>query len=263
MIPYIGGKSQMSKLIIQNFPKDYEKTTYVEVFGGGGWVLFKKDPSFIEVYNDLNSTLVNLFKIIRDEYELFKHKAEWSLHSREMFEEALNKIKEDSFDCNIEKALAQAIKQIQSSSGNGDSWGYMVKAEKYASGKWLPFLRRIELINARLKKVEIENLDFEALINKYDRTSTLFYVDPPYVDTEFYYNKDDKYFTKSDHERLAKVLKSIKGKFVLSYYEHPLVLELYNGFRMIKKGTVKHSSGITVNSKKERPKATELLIFNY
>jgi DNA adenine methylase len=42
MIPYIGGKSAIAKWIIENFPKDYPRLTYVEVFGGAGWVLFKK-----------------------------------------------------------------------------------------------------------------------------------------------------------------------------------------------------------------------------
>lgn len=84
----MGGKSALSRWIIDNFPEDFEKRTYVEVFGGGGWVLFKKEPSYVEVYNDLNSHLVNLFKTIRDNYPEFEHKAEWSLHSREMYNEA-------------------------------------------------------------------------------------------------------------------------------------------------------------------------------
>ena len=265
MIPYIGGKFAMSKLIISQFPEDYRKRTYVEVFGGGGWVLFKKDPSNIEVYNDLNSTLVTIFRTIRDDYEKFRHLSEWSLHSRELFEEALRKIRSDQFDCDLEKALAKAITQIQSFSGEGKSWAYEVQSpNKRISGSWLPFLRRLSLINARLKRVQIENLDFERLIQKYDRPTTLFYVDPPYVNTEQYYNSKNVHFTKDDHYRLAKVLHSIKGKFVLSYYEHPLVRNLYPNNRIIAKDNIK-SSVVIRNDKntKSRPKSRELLIFNY
>lgn len=85
MIPYIGGKSYLANWIISQFPKGYEQLSYCEVFGGGGWVLFKKETSNIETYNDLNKNLVNLFRIIRDNYKAFEHRAEWSLHSREMY----------------------------------------------------------------------------------------------------------------------------------------------------------------------------------
>jgi DNA adenine methylase len=39
-IPYIGGKSRLAKWIISHFPENYKKMSYVEPFGGGGWVLF-------------------------------------------------------------------------------------------------------------------------------------------------------------------------------------------------------------------------------
>ena len=60
MLSYIGGKSFLSRWIISNFPENYQSMTYCEPFGGGGWVLFKKDESSVEIYNDLNSDLVNL-----------------------------------------------------------------------------------------------------------------------------------------------------------------------------------------------------------
>ena len=112
MIPYIGGKCALANWIISNFPNDYQQKTYCEVFGGGGWVLFKKDESFLEVYNDLNKNLVNLFKIIRDDYQNFEHKCQWSLHSREMYTEARNKLKDDKFLNDIERALHYAITKV-------------------------------------------------------------------------------------------------------------------------------------------------------
>ena len=76
MIPYFGGKSYTARWIISNFPKDYKDLTYCEVFGGGGWVLFKKKPSAVEIYNDLNRELVNLFLVIRDHHKEFAHHVE-------------------------------------------------------------------------------------------------------------------------------------------------------------------------------------------
>ena len=262
MIPYMGGKSALAGWVISHFPENYKDMVYCEVFGGGGWVLFKKDLSNLEIYNDLNSHLVNLFKVIRDDYEKFNHKCQWSLHSREMFYEAKEKLKDDKFLNDIEKAMHYAISQVQAFSGCS-GWGYVLTADKIVSGKWLPFAKRLELINARLKRVQIEQLDFEKVIKKYDTKKTLFYCDPPYVEKEFYYNKNNVSFKLDDHVRLAELLKSIKGKFVLSYYDHKLVRELYKDFRIIEKATKKASRGNVGKYKNEvKPEAIELLITN-
>lgn len=265
MLPYIGGKSYLASWIISKFPKNYRELSYCEVFGGGGWVLFKKDQSNVETYNDLNKNLVNLFRVIRDNYPEFEHRAQWSLHSREMYDEARKKLADDKFLSDVEKAMHYAVIKSQTfSAQNSPSWGYGVISPKLYSGKWLPFLKRLSLINARLKRVQIECLDFERLIAKYDREDTLFYLDPPYVDVEFYYNVAGVEFQKKDHERLASILKQIKGKFVLSYYKHPLIKSLYKGHKIESKIASKHSAGITINSKtKVKPKSTEWLITNY
>lgn len=63
-IPWIGGKSQLAKRIISEFPEKFDR--YIEVFGGGGSVLFASDKHApMEVYNDANGQLVNLFRCIK------------------------------------------------------------------------------------------------------------------------------------------------------------------------------------------------------
>lgn len=265
MIPYIGGKSNLANWIISNFPDDYQTRTYIEAFGGAGWVLLKKPESRLEVYNDLNKNLVNLFRIIRDNYPKFKDKIDWCLHSRELYKEAKEKLKEDNFLDDLERAMYYAIEQGQSFGGKpGGSWGYQVTATKFVSGKWLPFIKRLDVVNSRLEKVQIECLDFERLIKKYDHKNAFFYLDPPYYKAEFYYNTPEVHFTEEDHTRLASLLKNIEGKFALSYYEDEAILKLYKGFRIIRKDSVKHSRGCCGGLKEiPKPKTTELLIMNY
>lgn len=84
-------------------------------------------------------------------------------------------------------------------------------------------------VQERLRGVNIENKDFADLIKVYDRPTALFYLDPPYVDTEKYY---DSPFCAQDHQRLREVLGHIKGRFILSYNDHPLVRELYADYRI-------------------------------
>ena len=84
----------------------------------------------------------------------------------------------------------------------------------------------------RLKNVIIEHEDFEQLIKTYDRPTAVFYVDPPYVGSERYYNKKYSRFTMSDHERLCRCLKSIKGRFILSYNDCNFVREMYKDYNI-------------------------------
>ena len=84
----------------------------------------------------------------------------------------------------------------------------------------------------RLKSVIIENRDFEDLIKTYDRDSALFYVDPPYVASERYYNRNYTKFNKDDHIRLNAVLKGIKGRFILSYNDCDFIRNLYKDYNI-------------------------------
>jgi DNA adenine methylase len=107
--------------------------------------------------------------------------------------------------------------------------------------------RNFSVWSQRLKGVTIENLSFEALIQEYDRSGTLFYCDPPYVGTEGQYELEDG-FGLAEHRKLAEILRGIKGNFVLSYNDCPLVRELYEGckFREVE---VRYTLGADVSSR--------------
>ena len=84
-ISWIGGKKLLRDEILARLPPHYDK--YIEVFGGAGWVLFRKPPDKkIEVYNDFNSNLVNLFRCVRDKPDKLKYKLRYVLNSREDFD---------------------------------------------------------------------------------------------------------------------------------------------------------------------------------
>lgn len=89
---------------------------------------------------------------------------------------------------------------------------------------------RLEELHERLAGVVVENLDFEAFLRRYDRPTTLFYLDPPYWGTEGYYGK--ALFGRTDFERLAGVLRELKGRFILSINDRPEVRETFAGFTM-------------------------------
>ncbi len=214
---WIGGKKALRDKIIERFPLNY--TRYIEVFGGGGWVLFHKEPgNDFEVYNDFNPNLVNLYRCVRDSPAELCDELRYMLNSRLEFD-YVKKMMHLRTDIPDIKRAAYFYQLIRYSYASGiDTYG----AQPHSMWNNFPLIH-----NAceRLQKVIIENKDFEKLIDQYDREQSFFYCDPPYFNTENYY--EDVGFTREDHERLARTLRGIEGKFLLSYNDCQEIRELY------------------------------------
>ena len=83
-ISWIGGKKLLRDEIIARFPEQYGR--YIEVFGGAAWVLFRKDRHApMEIYNDANSDLVNLFRVAKFHAGELARQLDLMFMSREMF----------------------------------------------------------------------------------------------------------------------------------------------------------------------------------
>lgn len=222
---YFGGKQKLSKTIISIMPAHIH--LFVEVFGGSGAVLFAKEPNNLEVYNDVDSGLVNFFRVIRDSEQFQKFYSQVLLlpYSREEYYFCARnwRIQKDP----IMKAVLWYAAMRQSFSGMfGKSWGHsrFVKQSKCVNA----YLSSIELlpdISQRLMHVQIESMDCIELIKKYDSSESFFYCDPPYVS---YTRKDGQYqheISYQKHSRLLDLLAKIKGKFILSGYPSKLYKE--------------------------------------
>lgn len=254
LINWVGGKRLLRKTIAPLIPKDIK--SYIEPFGGGGWVLFYKDRwADLEIYNDLDGRLVNLFRIVKYHPNAFKEEYKYLLGSRDMFFQFLN----GTFITDIQKAVQFYFIITRSFGGKGSSFGTVKKSSGGASKSQKNVLDKIDAIHERLDKVMIENRDFETLIKQYDFEDAFFYCDPPYSQGCGYDVTSTKDF---DHERLREVLGNIKGRFLLSYDDSPKVRELYKGFEMIE---VERLNGINNRSDVENRKKIfrELLIANY
>ena len=221
-ISWIGGKKSSRDIIIPRFPMFYEK--YIEVFGGGGWILFGKPPgNDHEIFNDANSNISNLFYCVREHSGELIEKLRYVLNCREDFERIKHIINEKAEIGDIQRA-ANFYQLIRYSYASGcDSYG----GKSHSMWSNFPL---IEQASRRLQKVVIENKDFEKLISAQDSEMSFFYCDPPYFSTESYYNNVG--FTGADHERLRDTLKKISGKFLLSYNDCPAIRELYQGYEM-------------------------------
>jgi DNA adenine methylase len=121
-------------------------------------------------------------------------------------------------------------------------------------------LQELRRVRERLSGVIIECDDFERVMKRWDGEETFFYLDPPYYGAEGYY----KGFSREDHERLLRLLREVKGKWLLSGYANELYdreLDGYNRFEFdaVKYSYYKAGSG----SKIYRPRVKEVLWCNY
>lgn len=256
-IAWIGGKRILAKTIISMMP---EHRTYVEVFGGAGWVLFRKQPSEVEVWNDLNSDLVNLFRIVRNKLHVFKRRQYFLLSSREEYQAFQRELKTGKFKDDIDRAIAFYY-CVRNSFGSGIFTGYAFapsRRPRYCAG-----LENLKEASERLKNVYIDNLSFDRLIPNYNRKETLFYCDPPYY---MLLNKSEgSYyqctFTPEDHVRLRDVLKGIAGKFILSYDNHPEIRRLYRRFKVTETEPVLYSMSNRLHAPARR--ISEFVITNF
>ena len=279
MLSYIGGKSKIGKWITPFYPTDME--TYVETFGGMFWCFYNMDlekyPNLkTVVYNDFNPLNYNLFKCLENPTELLKVVNSIPCQEKgvdntpELYKILFGNLQQSLFsgelvikspDYMVAAQYAYILTQVFSGS-KPESSSFIDLKGKYKS-KYLTF--RDKLANPKwvekfLKITKVENLDFETVIQKYDSESTYFYLDPPYWKTENYYSNHD--FDRKDHERLARTLHQVKGKFSLSYYEFDLLREWFPQpqYRWESKEFVKAAAA---TKGKTQNKGTELLILNY
>ena len=250
----MGGKKALRKLIYTMFPAKFDR--YIEVFGGGGWVLFGKPPDqkCMEVYNDYNSNLANLFYCVKNRTgSLLRELGFLPLNSRDEFTVIKNFLDKREFDTQFlqeelelaghslpppefeeikaillenakvtdVKRAAAFFKLIRYSYGSGcTSYGCQpFDVRKCFAAIWQA--------SRRLADTVVENKDFEALIRQYDRDSAFFYCDPPYYETEGHYAV---VFRKEDHARLRDALAASKGKWMVSYNDCEFIRELYAGY---------------------------------
>lgn len=270
-LSYIGGKSRIGTWIRNYIPNDVE--TYVEPFSGMFWVFFKLDiPQFKNlkrvVYNDFNPLNVNLFNCIVNYDDFYDVIKDYKSQDKELFNKCQSEIFHTDFKVDLSEpdyhtAAKYAYVLSQVWSGTNPEKGKFIDLKGKYKSKFDSF--KGKLTNDKWKtyfdKITVcENMDFQDVIEKYDSPSTYFYCDPPYYKTEKYYANHD--FGLDTHERLADSLKSIDGKFSLSYYHFDQLDEWFvrGDYRWVQKDF--HKAAMA-KAGKSQTKGTEILIMNY
>jgi DNA adenine methylase len=242
-----GGKRYLAPWVISLFPKDYQEYDYVEPFVGAGSVFLNKTPAHkhIEVINDLDTGVVQIFRALRDEPDHFISRLKKITYSDRVFKRELKR-QGGEYEDYLDHAVSEFVVRRMSRGGLKKAFGWSDRQRGGQPGDvnaWKTIIQSLPLIADRLKDTRILNKDAMKVISAFDGDNVLFYVDPPYphesrVSTDAYGFE----MSNQDHARLAEELNKCRGKVVLSGYPCGLYDKLFEGWRCETKQVANHSS---------------------
>lgn len=235
---WYGGKYSHLGFILPHIPRD--ATHFCDVFGGSGAVILNVEPFPVETYNDIDSELVNFFEVLRnDSSDLIRAIGLTPFSRAELMRaceptEGLSK---------MERARRFFVRARQTRTGLAQRssvgrWAHCrLTSRAGMSGsvsRWLGSVANLSEIVQRLLRIQIENADAMEVIERYDSSDTVFYLDPPYVhssrgDTSSYGYE----MTDEQHTELAETLQGISGRAVISGYRTDLYDRLYAKWRRV------------------------------
>ncbi|ECD9274890.1 DNA adenine methylase [Salmonella enterica subsp. salamae] len=249
IVPWIGGKRRLAKYILPLFPAH---TCYVEPFCGAAALYFLKTPSKIEVINDINGELVNLYRVVKHHLEEFVRQFKWALVSRQIYKWLQDTPEETLTD--IQRAARFYYLQKQAFGGKVADHSFGTSTTSAPRFNLLRIEEELSMAHLRLSRTLIEHLDWHQCIERYDRPHTLFYCDPPYWGTEGY-GVD---FPIGNYIHMSELARNIKGKMIISVNDIPEMRQAFNGLNI---QTVDISYNLKVTGKATPRK--ELVICNF
>jgi DNA adenine methylase len=236
-----GGKWKIAKWILEHFPRH---DTYVESFGGGASILLRKPRAKAELYNDLDETMVQVFRVLRDPDQAAEliRLLELTPFARGEFEDAYEPCQDDPIEA-VRRTLVRSYMGYGSDGTNGVyRTGFrrtITGKKKFPALEWATFPASLRRTVERLQGVVIESTDAFKLIPTMDDAGTLHYIDPPYLPETrsagnrrrgagYHVYKHD--LETSDHVRLLNLVKDLDGMVVLSGYPSELYADSLTGW---------------------------------
>lgn len=247
-LAYFGGKQYLVPVLLELLPPH---EVYVETHGGSAALLFAKHPAQLEVYNDLDSGLVNFYRVLRDAKRAKELRRLLMLtpYSREEWVECRLTWRQADTDVEMARRWFVALMQSFSKTPSSQGWSYCKQPSGHAVSKFRSLIDLIPAAVERLRCVQVDHVDALDALVRYDAPNTLFYVDPPYVPSTRKAGGYNHEMTVDDHKRLLTVLLELRGMVVLSGYRCDLYDDALTGWTRRDVATVNWSSN-TVREKR-------------
>ena len=224
LIPWIGGKRRLADKILPLLA-DHEHSCYVEPFcGAAALFFFREHRTKVEVLNDINGDLVNLYRVVQHHLEEFVRQFKWALSSRQLYEWA--KLSQPDTLTDIQRAARFFYLQKLGFGGKVQGRTFGTATTAPARLNLLRIEEDLSEVHLRLNGVFVEHRPWEVCVARYDRAHTMFFMDPPYWGTEGY-GVD---FGIEQYGRMAELMRMMKGKAVVTVNDVPEMRQAFDGF---------------------------------
>ena len=242
-----GGKSSLSDWIVSQFPPH---RIYLEPFCGSCAVLFAKEPSPVEIVNDLDSRIINVFNAVRSRPAELAALLWATPYSPENWRGGLES--PDGLE-DARLAMAQSV-QFYCGNGNTSTWAVDTAAGAKPNA-WASWFRRVRPAAERLRRVQVLNEDAVKAISRVaDKEDSLVYADPPY------FGHENEYRESVDYEGMVSALRACRGRVVVS--EFPEARPFFGGWREVAV-EVSTSVGTGASSDNRTKTKVEVLFCNF
>ncbi len=224
--PYIGGKRNLAARIVHEIGK-VPHLCYAEPFVGMGGVFFRRPHAPpLEVVNDRSRDVANFFRVLQRHYQAFIDMMKWQLTTRSEFA----RLVASNADTLTDLERAARFYYLQKTGFGGKVAGRSFGVQTTQPGRFdiTRLIPHLEEMHERLRGVVVENLAYDEFLTRYDRPTTLFYLDPPYYGSENDYGRG--MFERSDFEALAGLLKGLHGRFIMTVNDVKTMRECFAGF---------------------------------
>jgi len=239
---YYGAKQKIATRIIEALPPH---NCWVEAFCGSAAITLFKEPAQIEIINDVNGEIVNVFRQLRNRPKALIKAIALTPYAREEFLDVREKPKRKVNQ--LERArrfLAMSMMTVNGTIGKvrcgfSFSQSYSREGKEARVNRWFNFPERLQRVADRLRNIRIENRDARELVRMFrNRPATVIYLDPPYFvkrDHGYTIDANDEKF----HRELLELCCKCKCMVVISGYETKLYDELLTAKKGWKKTKIR------------------------
>ena len=223
VLAWPGGKRRLAKVLLPLI-NSRPHTCYAEHFAGGASMFFMRPPASVEVLNDINGEVINLYRVIKNHLDEFSRQYRFTVASRQLFE--LNKETPPHVLTDIQRAARFLYIQKLAFGSKLSSQTFGTSPSSPPRFNILRLEEDLSQAHLRLSRVWIEHLNWHVCLQKWDRDYTLHFMDPPYFETEGY----GVPFEIEEYYKLAEAMRSMKGSSILTINDHPKMREIFKGF---------------------------------